>query len=242
MLLTTESTGFLSSILDADVAYNLTLTGFLLIICASILCGIGISATYLYFRKKEYMINDMGIVMVVVPVAAAVVIMIVGRNIAAGLGMSGIFVLVRFRSGPIESKDLSYLFAAICAGVLNGCGYVVYGVLFTILITALIIVLEFAGWGRNAGNPMLLKIWIPESLNFQNTFDPVLKKYSDDFCLLMVRTTDFGSNCELRYRIILKDSANQKKLLDDIRTRNGNMNVVLIVAPQIVERGTKQVL
>jgi hypothetical protein len=35
---------------------------------------------------------------------------------------------------------------------------------------------------------------------------------------------------------------NQKELLDKIRSRNGNMNVVLVVAPSIVERRSKQVL
>lgn len=99
-----------------------------------------------------------------------------------------------------------------------------------------------SGWGSISGQPMLLKIWVPESLDFQGVFEPIIEEYTEEYALLMVRTTDFGSNCELRYRLIPKKDMNQKKLLDDIRVRNGNMNVVLIVAPQIVERNSKQVL
>ena len=233
-------TSDLSSLLDADIAMNVTLTGFLLVVFASIVCGLLLGGVYTFHKRQDVVYGDMAIVMAVVPVAAAVVVMMVGRNIAAGLGLSGIFVLVRFRSGPVESKDLAYLFAAICSGVLVGCGFVIYGLVFTLIIALLVSILELCGWGRSGGDPMLLKIWVPESLNFQGVFDAVLRKYTEEYKLLMVRTTDFGSNCELRYRLIPKKGMNQKELLDDIRVRNGNMNVVLIVAPQIVERNSRQ--
>lgn len=231
-----------SSILNADIAYNVTFTGFLLIICAAIVCGIALSGTYLYHRRYEMATNGMAFIMVLVPVAAAIVILMVGRNIAAGLGLSGLFVLVRFRSGPIEIRDLAYLFTAICSGILNGSGYVAYGVIFTVIMVLLIFVLEKARWGNQYGDAMLLKIWIPESLNYQGVFEEVLEKYTDFYKLLMVRTTDFGSNCELRYRILAKKDVDQKEMIDEIRSRNGNMNVVLVVAPQIVEKSGKQVL
>lgn len=231
-----------ASLFDADLAINVSLSNFLLIVFASIICGLLISGAYVFHKRHDVFQASMAMVMVIVPVAAAVVIMLVGRNIAAGLGLSGIFVLVRFRSGAVEVKDLGYLFVAICSGILAGTGYVGYGVLFTLVLVIVISVLEMVGWGRPAGNPMLLKIWVPESLDFQGVFEPVLQRYTENYSLLMVRTTDFGSNCELRYRLDPKKGMNQKKLLDDIRVRNGNMNVVLIVAPQIVERNSKQVL
>lgn len=235
-------TAGIASLFDADIAINVTMVGFLLVLCTSIVCGLLIGGIYIFNKRQEVMTNNMAIVMVIVPVAAAVVVMMVGRNIAAGLGLSGIFVLVRFRSGPVETKDLAYLFASICAGVLSGCGFVAYALIFTLIVAVIVTVLEASGWGKMPGNPMLLKIWVPESLDFQGAFEPVLEKYCEEYTLLMIRTTDFGSNCELRYRLIPKQNMNQKALLDDIRVRNGNMNVVLIVAPQIVERSSKQVL
>ena len=235
-------TSTIASLFDADIAVNVTMVGFLLVLCTSIVCGLLLGGIYIFNKRNEIILGNMAIVMVIVPVAAAVVVMMVGRNIAAGLGLSGIFVLVRFRSGPVETKDLGYLFVSICSGVLCGCGYVAYAIIFTVIISLVITVLEMSGWGKMPGNPMLLKIWVPESLDFQGAFEPVLQKYCEEYRLLMVRTTDFGSNCELRYRLTPKAKMNQKALLDDIRVRNGNMNVVLIVAPQIVERSSKQVL
>lgn len=232
----------IASLFQADIAAGITPVGFVMILATSILCGLLFSTVYIFNHKEEVAPSGLPLAMVVVPVAAAIVILLVGRNIATALGLGGIFVLVRFRSGPVETKDLAYLFASICCGVLCGCGYVAYCILFTVVMCALIFVLEMIKWGQPEGDPMLLKIWVPETLDFQGAFDPVLEKYTKSYTLLMVRTTDFGSLCELRYKLLPKKKMNQKELLDEIRTRNGNMNVMLIVAPAIVERKSKQVL
>ena len=243
MLLTvSQKLSIFSRILDSDIALDVTLTGFMLIMFSSLLCGLCFSALYIHNRRKEVTADGLALALVIVPVATAVVITMVGRNIATGLGLSGIFVLVRFRSGPIQTKDLAYLFVSICCGVLSGCGYVAYGLLFAVIMLIVLFILEGANWGNANADSMILKIWVPENLDFQGAFDKILKKSTVSYKLLMVRTTDFGSMCELRYRIVPKDRMDQKKLLDQIRSRNGNMNVVLIVAPAIVERGNKQVL
>lgn len=231
-----------SRVLDSDIALDVTLTGFLLIIFTALFCGLCFSALYTHNRRKDLAADGLALALVIVPAATAVVITMVGRNIATGLGLSGIFVLVRFRSGPIHTKDLAYLFVSICCGVLSGCGYVAYSLLFAVIMLLVLFILEGANWGNTHSASMILKIWVPENLDFQGAFDPVLKKFTESYKLLMVRTTDFGSMCELRYRIVPKDKMDQKKFLDLIRSRNGNMNVVLIVAPSIVERGSKQVI
>lgn len=232
----------ITQLLNADLALNIAPLGFGLILAATVLCGLVFSALYIHTHQDDLVPNGLPLTLVVVPVAAAIVILLVGRNIATALGLGGIFVLVRFRSGPVETRDLAYLFSAICNGVLCGCGYVGYSVVFTVVMSALIFVLEKSGWGKAAGDPMLLKVWVPENLDFQGVFDPVLERYTQSYQLLMVRTTDFGSLCELRYKLHPKADMDQKALLDAVRTRNGNMNVVLVTAPSIVERRSKQVL
>lgn len=232
----------LTAIFQADIAAGITLPGFMMILFATILCGLLFSSVYIFNHREEVAPSGLPLSMVVVPVAAAVVILLVGRNVATALGLGGIFVLVRFRSGPVETKDLAYLFSSICCGVLSGCGYVAYAILFTLVMCVLIFALEAAKWGQPEGDPMLLRIWVPETLDFQGTFEPVLEQYTKSYTLLMIRTTDFGSLCELRYKLLPKAGMDQKALLDDIRIRNGNMNVTLVVAPAIVERKDRQVL
>ena len=57
----------------------------------------------------------------------------------------------------------------------------------------------------------------------------MLDKYTDDYVLKEVRTTDFGSLYELRYNVILPEDCNRREFLDEIRTRNGNLDVILVL-------------
>jgi len=58
-------------------------------------------------------------------------------------------------------------------------------------------------------------------------FDDILEKYCKSYLLTSTKTTDFGSLFELRYTVVLKDDNKQKELIDEIRTRNGNLNITI---------------
>ena len=71
-----------------------------------------------------------------------------------------------------------------------------------------------------------LKITIPESLDYDGLFDDLFQKYTAQHELLRVRTTNMGSLYELCYLVRLNDRQISKAFLDDIRCRNGNLNIV----------------
>ncbi len=74
---------------------------------------------------------------------------------------------------------------------------------------------------------MQLKITVPENLNYQGLFDDILDKYTDSWDLRRVKTSDFGTLFEITYIINLKKAANQKAFIDELRCRNGNLNISL---------------
>ena len=45
--------------------------------------------------------------------------------------------------------------------------------------------------------------------------------------MVKVSTRDFGALYELNYSIHLKNDVNQKKIIDSLRVRNGNLNIYL---------------
>jgi hypothetical protein len=92
--------------------------------------------------------------------------------------------------------------------------------------------LEYFRFDRLLTVPKKLKIVIPENLNYQNVFDDILKKYTHAYRLSQVRTVDLGSLFELEYGIVVKAGMSEKELLDELRCRNGNMNITLILDEQ----------
>ena len=71
-----------------------------------------------------------------------------------------------------------------------------------------------------------LRITIPETLDYVGVFDDILKKYTTRFDLIRSRTTAMGSLYEVTYEIVLKNPAEEKAMIDEIRTRNGNLEVL----------------
>jgi hypothetical protein len=150
--------------------------------------------------------------------------MIANGNIGAGIAVAGAFSLVRFRSIPGNSRDMGAIFFAMAMGFVTGMGYIFFGLLFLILnggMNLLLPALHFGG-GENS---RVLRITIPENLDYEGLFDPVFAEYTENAELDQVKTTNLGSLYELTYIIRLKGPGTPKGFLDALRTLNGNLNI-----------------
>ena len=143
--------------------------------------------------------------------------------------MAGAFALVRFRSAPGSAKDISIVFFTMAAGLACGLGYVTFAAAFTAVMLLLLILISALGFvDRNEGRKQL-KIVIPESLNYNSVFDD---KYTSENRLNKVKTTNMGTMYELTYEIRLKNDDAEKDFIDELRVRNGNLNISVGIMPE----------
>lgn len=198
-------------------------------IISSLIVGFAISLLYLYTNKKEGYSQSYVWTIIMLPPIVAIVIATIGTNIASSLSLAGAFTLVRFRSAPGDPKQIAYVFYATATGLICGLGYIGYAFIFLIIIAAVIIVLYKTRFAAPATSSMTLKITIPENLNYIGLFDKTLNKYTSSYILKRVKTTEFGTLFELIYSIEMNNTANQKEFIDEIRTLNGNLNVILVL-------------
>lgn len=177
--------------------------------------------------KKEGYSKNFIVGLVLLPAIVAVVILLIGSNVARAFSMAGAFALVRFRSAPGNAKDISVVFFTMATGLACGLGYVAFAVLFAVIIIAMMVVLSVSGFGdRNTGYRQL-KVTIPENLNYTDAFDEVFDKYVNSRELRRVKTTNMGTLFELTYNIKLKKDVNEKNFIDALRVKNGNLNIIL---------------
>lgn len=160
------------------------------------------------------------------PPVVTLVIMMVNGNIGAGLAVAGTFALVRFRSVPGSAKEIAGLFMAVAIGLACGMGYAGYAALFFLIMALLIVVLDRLRFGEVNNLNRQLKIVIPENLDYEGLFDDLFAKYTLSHELTRVRTTNMGTLYELSYHIRLRDVRQSKAFMDDIRCRNGNLDVI----------------
>lgn len=224
----------LNSILNlTTTTTTITIEGFL--ICTVISLVLGIAAAGIYMYKNIYN-KSFVITLALLPAMIQIVIMLVNGNLGTGMAVLGAFSLVRFRSVPGSAKEISSIFFAMAIGLATGMGYIGYAVIFLLIIGLATVVLTCTSFGELKMEEKELKITIPENLDYNGIFDDLFEKYTNNVQLNLVKTTNMGSLYELQYRILLKDENSEKELLDELRCRNGNLN---IVCGRVASRGNE---
>lgn len=162
--------------------------------------------------------------------------MIVGSDIARAISLGGVFALVRFRSVPGDSKDITNVFFAMVAGLACGMGYVTLDIVFTVVVGVIYFVLNFLQYGVRRSVTKQLRITVPENLNFSGAFDDLFGEYTTNVELEQIKTTNLGTLYELTYNIDMKKDVDEKAFIDSLRCRNGNLNIVLCKLPERLEK------
>ena len=193
----------------------------LLCTCVSLVLGLVIAAVYML--QGEYTKNFV-VTLLLLPALVQAVIMLVNGNLGTGVAIMGAFSLVRFRSVPGTSREISGVFYAIVVGLATGMGYLAYAVMITVIVGAMMLV-SYKVVGHAGVQQHLLRIVISEDLDYEGVFEDILQKYTKTARLIQVKTINMGSMYELRYEIALAKDALVKEMIDDIRTRNANLTV-----------------
>ncbi|WP_167955685.1 DUF4956 domain-containing protein [Anaerosporobacter faecicola] len=195
------------------------------IICTVVSLILGFVIAGAYMLQGKYTKNFV-ITLVLLPALVQSVIMLVNGNLGTSVAVMGAFSLVRFRSLPGSSRDISTIFFAMVIGLATGMGFLGYAGLITGCIAIGMVVLSRTRFAESKSATKDLKITIPESLDYTEVFDDLLEKYTKESELVKVKTTNMGSMYELLYRIELKEERLQKKFIDEIRCRNGNLTII----------------
>ncbi|MFA0815123.1 MAG: DUF4956 domain-containing protein [Anaerofustis sp.] len=222
----------LDSLFSTTTEDTFTLLNMVVALISALGLGFLISLAYLFIQKEEGYTPSFTITLIILPAVISVVIMLIGSNVARAFSLAGAFSLIRFRSAPGNPKDIAYILFVMGIGLACGMGYVLYAFVFAIIVSLVMFLLHITNYAKSTDVVMQLKITIPEDLNFQGLFDEVLKKYAKSWQLKRVRTTDFGTLFEVVYYIELKQSVSQKKLIDELRCRNGNLSIILTMREQ----------
>lgn len=199
------------------------------IICIVVSLIIGAFITWVYTYKSRYTAS-FAITLAMLPAVVCIVIMMVNGNVGAGVAVAGAFSLVRFRSVPGTAKEIGTIFLAMAAGLIAGMGYLAFAVLFALIMGMVMLVLNISGLGthKRATCDRTLRITIPVDLNYDSAFDDLFEKYLIGCEIVSVKTTNMGSLYKLTNHITLKDLAMEKSFIDELRCRNGNLEIAIM--------------
>ena len=166
------------------------------------------------------------VTLALLPAVVCVVIMMVNGNVGAGVAVAGAFSLVRFRSVPGTAREIATLFLAMAAGLICGMGYLGFALLFSLILGLVMYGLNHFAFPQKHPQK-ILRITIPEDLNYSDVFDDIFTSYTNTYNLISVKTSNMGSLFKLQYHVTLKDDTTEKAFIDALRCRNGNLEIAL---------------
>ncbi|MFT4005274.1 MAG: DUF4956 domain-containing protein [Lacrimispora sp.] len=212
------------SILITETTEVFSTGTFLICTAVSLVLGLLIAGVFMY--RNTYS-KGFVVTLALMPAIVQMVIMLVNGNLGTGVAVMGAFSLVRFRSVPGRAEEISSIFQAMAVGLATGMGYIGIAILFVLIVGGAGILLSSSRFGQQNGDIRVLRITIPESLDYTTVFDGLFEQYLKKWDLKQVKTTNMGSLYKLDYEVSLKNSKEEKKLIDDLRCRNGNLEIFL---------------
>lgn len=195
---------------------------FFICIIAALVAGLIIALSYKIRNKTT---QNFVTTLALMPAMVCVIILMVNGNIGTGVAVTGAFSLIRFRSVAGSSSDLGAIFLAMGTGLIIGMGYIGFAFVFAIIISIMQIIYANIGMGKRDDVDRTMRIAIPEDLDYTGVFEDLFEKYTTSNQLTNVKTTDMGSLFRLTYNISLKDAKLEKELIDNLRCRNGNLEI-----------------
>lgn len=212
-----------NSIFDSTSAGLSITTG---LICAGVALALGIVVAITHMKTSQTSKGFL-VTLATLPLLVMAVMIMINGNLGTSIAILGAFSLIRFRSIQGHAKELLSIFFAMMVGLACGMGHVLFAVVITVIAVLAIVFFSCTTLLEPNKRQRVLKIVIPEDLDYEEVFDEIFDKYTSDTKLVQMKTVNMGSLYKLTYRITLKSDIKEKEFLDELRVKNCNLKVLL---------------
>ena len=195
-------------------------------ICAGVALALGIVIAITHMKTSQTTKGFLTTLAVLPLLVMAVMIMING-NLGTSIAILGAFSLIRFRSIQGKAKDLLSVFFAMMVGLACGMGHVLFATAITVVSVIAILFFSFTNILEPNKKQRVLKIVIPEDLDYEEVFNDIFRKYTTKANLVRMKTMNMGSLYKLTYDVKMRNGVKEKDFLDEIRVKNSNLKVLL---------------
>lgn len=213
-----------NSIFDASTA-GLEITTALIAAGAALGMGLALALTHKFTTRRVS--KGFLITLTILPLLTMAVMIMINGNLGTSIAILGAFSLIRFRSIRGNAKNLLSIFFAMMIGLSCGMGHVLFGTVITAIGIVAMVIFNFLPIFETDKKERVLKIVVPEDLDYSDIFSDTFKKYTSYAELVTSKTVNMGSLYDLTYNIKLKSGAKEKEFMDEIRTKNCNLKVSL---------------
>ena len=200
----------------------------LLMFILATLLGFLIAWTYRKTHRGFSYSQSFSLTLILMTVITAFIIVLIEDSFARALGIFGAFSIIRFRTAIKDVRDIAFVFFALSVGLAVGAGLVFQGIVWTLLISALIFVLNKMNFGGLRKLEYVLNFKMDSKQHSNDIFKGVMTEHLKKQMLLNVDSKDRGNYLVFMFNISLKDNDSLNTFIASMNELDGisDVNVV----------------
>lgn len=207
--------------LNSILQVNLTTSEILQNFFVALLCGLVLS----FFYKKSYagpgylfsFVNSL----VLLTIITAMVIMIIGNNLARAFGLVGAMSIIRFRTAVKDTNDIVYIFFSLAVGMAAGVGLYNLAIVGTIFIGSASLIFSKIFISSKGAKEFLLQFSFMNQENHEQFFEPLFNKYLKKIKLINVKSLGDKNLVEYSYYISFKNHEQTSDFIRELKAIEG---------------------
>ena len=169
----------------------------------ALICGFIISLFYRSSYKGPHYSTSYVQALVVLAMVTALVIMVIGNNLARAFGLVGAMSIIRFRTAVKDTQDIIFIFFSLASGMAAGVGLKSLALLGTLFIGSVIYFMSKTNYAQPHKRDYLLQFQCDLSKD-EETYLKVLQQYCKSNKLINMQSIGSGEQYELSFSIELK--------------------------------------
>ena len=164
--------------------------------------------------------------LVLVSMVTALIMIVIGSNIARAFSLVGALSIIRFRNAIKETRDVGFIFFAMAAAMAAGTRFYTLAISATALISLFVILVDYFGFGARAIQPeRLLKVRLTAGSDPLKVLEPSFEKLFDSWNLVLLETTKQGLSVDAVFSVRRLESVSPTQVIEAIQGLDGNPKV-----------------
>jgi len=190
-------------------------------IVVALCCGLFIAFIYYKsYRGAGYssaFVNSM----IILSMITAIVIMVIGNNLARAFGLVGAMSIIRFRTAVKDTQDIIFIFFALAIGMASGVGYYKLAIFGSLFVGLIILLLVKSNITSSRHNEYLLQIMFKPNGEPSPPYLSVLNKYCRRHTVVNAKAVEERDLMELSYYVKFKQKEKYQEFIKEMRQIKG---------------------
>ncbi|MFD7367364.1 DUF4956 domain-containing protein [Nocardiopsis alba] len=212
-----------------DLSGTFSVMDVVLSLALAFVCSLVVAWTYRASHRNISYSQSYVHTLIILGMLIALIMLIVGSNIARAFALVGALSVVRFRNAIKETRDVGFIFLVMGVGMACGTRFYTLAVLATLVICAVILLMHRFNWFSLNVQRQVVKVQVPaDGEDYAPMIDDLLIQYTEEYELISTETVRGGSLLELAYTARLKKGVKPGEVIQRLRSINAGQKATVL--------------